>query len=79
MDGQLSASAPSGAGRFVGRGGAGRTSCSQKERAGHRCCWRGGPGGPGMRVALLDWPALEAAVDEGEKKREQMRPTEARG
>lgn len=68
MDGQLSAAAPEGAGRLVGRGRAGRTSCSQKERAGHRCCWRGGPGGPGTRATLLGWPAPEAAVDEGREE-----------
>lgn len=43
--------------------GGGKASCSQKGREAHRCCWWGGPEGPGRKAAHLDWPILEAAVD----------------
>ena len=45
-------------GRVPPAGGVYRFSCSQRERAGHHCCLRGGQVGPGRIAVPRDWSVL---------------------
>lgn len=71
VDGQSNTSRLLQAQERLHSGGREGLSCSRRVRGGRRCCWRGGREGPGRTATHLGWPALEAAVDEGQTERNE--------